>query len=486
MNGVSTFKRLYRQPYRPVIARDLFAECGIAQIEAAEKIGLNKETLRLMLNRGYKPVYKAWAVQKIEQYIKTLTVAIAWLRLNGLTLKDLWKPSADKTFHKYPSDHGERLYHSRRNNLPARARASRAIQQFNIQNSRRKRLMENGFVTLAAFGHKKDPFESVRIRTGDGDILKRIFQMAVDSNGMFSVIAPWGAGKTTAIEMATKDIDAYLLKIISADKERIGIHDIERMIVKQLFPSEPIARSREVRAHQVRRIMGEAAKEKPLILILEESHCMHTNTLRALKRIREYEWMGKKPLLSVILIGQFDKLKTGNLEEVRLRTDTYRLKGLAPSEASRYINETVGDHFEEDAIKAISELPVAKNFLELQESLIALMQAALRNGSKKVSALDVFSIYCGGIKQLIEKYDIKQSTLCEATGLDKTTLSLIINNKPHTLPKETENNAREAINAALKNLIPHGKTAPAIHPPASPLSKGGIKEGSRRGVSGGE
>ena len=101
MNGVSsTFKQLYRRQYKPVIARDLLAECGIAQIEAAEKIGVNKETLRFMLNRGYKPVYKAWAVQRIELYIKTLTVAIAWLSLNGLTLKDLWKTSKDRTFHR--------------------------------------------------------------------------------------------------------------------------------------------------------------------------------------------------------------------------------------------------------------------------------------------------------------------------------------------------------------------------------------------------
>ena len=453
----STFKKLYSQQYKPVIARDLLAECGIAQIEAAEKIGLNKETLRLMLNRGYKPVYKAWAVQRIEQYIRSLTAAIAWLRLNGLTLKDLWKPSKNKTFHRYPMNHGERVYSSRLNNLPAKSRFSKEHLRFKIQNSRRRKIMENGFVTLAAFGYRKDPFESVRIRTGDSDILKRIFQMAVESSAMFSVIAPWGAGKTTAIEMATKDIDAHMLRIISADKERIGIHDIERMIVKQLFPSEPIARSREVRAHQVRRIMGEAAKEKPLILILEESHCMHTNTLRALKRIREYEWMGKKPLLSVILIGQYDKLKNGNLEEVRLRTDTYRLKGLAPSEASRYINETVGDHFEEEAVKAISELPVAKNFLELQEALIALMDAALRNGSKKVSVLDVFSIYSGGIKQLMEKYDIKLSQLVEATGQDKTSLSLVINNKPHTLSADNEAKVKESISAALKTLIPqHG------------------------------
>lgn len=455
---MNSFKKIYKQPYRPVIARDLFSECGLSQYEVAEKVGLNKETVRLILNRGYKPVYKADAIRRIENYIRALTIVNTWLRLRGLKFSDIWRPSTDKTFHRYPIDHGERIYHSRKNNLTAKNRANKTLKTYIYQKERRRRFMENGFVTLAAFGYRKDPFEPVRIRTGDADILKRIFQMSIDSNAMFSVIAPWGAGKTVAIEMASKDIDAHMLRIYSADKEKIGIHDIERTIINQLFPSEPVARSREVRAHQVRRIMGEAAKDKPIILIIEESHCLHTNTLRSLKRIREYDWMGKRPLLSIILIGQFDKLKTSNLQEVRLRTDTYKLKGLAPSEVVRYINETVGDHFEDEAIKAISELPVAKNFLELQEALVTLMDSALRNSSKKVNVFDVFSVYSGGIKQLMEKYDIKLSALAEATGEDKSTLSLVINNKPHTLSSEKESKVKESIHAAIRNLIPQSGT----------------------------
>lgn len=463
------FTQIYRQPYSPIIMRDLFAECGIAQHEVAEVAGLNKETVRLMLNRGYRPVYKAAAIKRIESYLlgtvpnlrpsarNSGTVPLVWLRTRGLTFADLWKPSKDKTFHKFPANHGERLYFSRRNNLPAGlARLGRDQKLINIQKERRERIVENGFVTLATYDYRVNPFDQVRIRTGDGDILKRIFKMAIESNAMFSVVAPWGAGKTTAIEIASENVDAHIVKLISSDKEKIGIHDIERRLIRSLRPTEPIARDRNDRADQLRRIVGEAGNEKPVILIIEEAHCLHTTTLRALKRIREYEWRGRKNLFSIILIGQYDKLKTGNLEEIRLgiRSDTYKLKGLAPSEAILYIDETVGKKFEDEAVKAISELQIARNFLELQEALIILMSNALQNGSKRVSVYDVFSIYGGGIKQLMEKYDIKLSTLCEATGEDKTTLSLVINNKPHTLSSDKENKVRESINAAIKNLIP--------------------------------
>jgi type II secretory pathway predicted ATPase ExeA len=462
---VGNYKKIYQKPYNPCIVRDLLAECDIAQHEIADAVGVNRETLRLAVNRGYIPGYKKDLRKKVEAFILLHLAAVAWLRKNRLGPADLWKRTGNRS-KVYLSGHGERLYRSRRNNLAAKPRETQALIIVKKQKERRKAFMENGFATLAAFGYRKDPFEPVRIRTGDGDILRRIFQMAVMSNAIFSVVAPWGAGKTTAIEMASAEIDAHIIRVITADKERVKVHDIERTLIKQLLPAESIVRDRDARAHQLRRIVGEAAKEKPVILLIEEAHCLHNSTLRALKRIREYEWLGKRPLLSMILIGQYDKLRSGNLEELRLgtRSDTYRLKGLAPSESARYINETVGEHFEEEAIKAISELPVARNFLELQEALITLMSSAIANGSKTISIFDVFSVYGGGVKQLMEKYDIAAGTICDATGLDKTTVSLLVNNKPHTLSGDTERTAREAINAALKNLIrnPGGKRLKAV------------------------
>lgn len=460
---MGNFKKIYQRPYSPCVVRDLLAQCDIAQYEVAAAVGVNKETLRLAVNRGYVPGYKKDLRKKVEAFIVLHIAAASWLRKNRIRLADIWKRAADKTPGLNVAGHGRRIHTPRINNLPARWSRETSFQKITrTQKERRQRFMENGFATLAQFGYRKDPFESVRIRTGDGDILRRIFQMAVQSNAIFSVVAPWGAGKTTAIDMAAADTDAHIIRVITADKERVKVSDIERTLIKQILPAEAIARDRDTRAHQLRRIVGEAAKDKPVILLIEEAHCLHHSTLRALKRIREYEWMGKRPLLSIILIGQYDKLRSGNLEELRLgtRSDTYKLKGLAPSESARYINETVGEHFEDEAVKAIADLKEARNFLELQEALITLMTAAMAGGSKTITVFDVFSVYGGGLKQLMEKYDIKPSALVEKTGLDKTTVSLILNNRPHTLNGDTERVAREAINAALKEMIPqtgHGR-----------------------------
>lgn len=323
--------------------------------------------------------------------------------------------------------------------------------------------MENGYATLASYGYNNNPFEDIRINTADGSTLKRLFKMAIDAKAMISVIAPYGAGKTTAIESSLEGVHCHALMLKLADKEHMGIHDIERAMIRRLS-SEPIARDRDTRALQVSRVVGEAARNgKPVVLIIEESHCMHYQTLRALKRIREYDYMGKRPLMSIILIGQYDKLRTANLSECHrgIRSDTYKLQGLAPSEARYYITETVGEHFEAEAIKAIGELPEARNFLDLQEALITLMQAALSNGTKTVTIFDVFSVYRGGIKILMDKYEIKSAQVAEMIGESATMVSLLINNKPHTLSKDKEISARAAINDALKTLM-QGHKGPGL------------------------
>jgi len=456
-------------PYSPTIARDLLAECGISQPEAAAAIGFNKETLRHAINRGYMPKSKVRRNirEQITEYLRANKDVEEWLSRRSMTLADIWRPSSNKSAGIYPANHGDKVYRTRRHDLPAaRPRLGREHKKLQRQLGRRKQIMENGYATLAAYGYNGSPFSEVRIPTADGSTLKRLFKMATEAKAMVSVIAPYGAGKTTAIETALDGLPCHPICLNLADKENMKIADIERALVRRLS-QEPIARDRDTRALQVSRVVGEAGKIKPVVLIIEEAHVMHHSTLRALKRIREYDWMGRRPLLAVVLIGQFDKLKTANLAECHrgVRSDTYKLQGLAPSEARLYVNETVGECFEPEAVKALSELPDARNFLDLQEAIITLMQAGLSSGTKRVTVLDVFQAYGGGIKQLMDKYDIKLSQLAELTGEHNSTLSLVINNKPHTLSKEKEVAVKTAISDAIKTLTqqtghkPHLKTA---------------------------
>lgn len=320
--------------------------------------------------------------------------------------------------------------------------------------------MDSRLDLLSDFGYSKDPFESFRMETTDTQRIKRIVSMAIDSRAMISIIGARGYGKTGAIKAALDGRENVVeVRILSSDIESIKIPDIlyEMVLALRTDPTEQPRRSRTVRAHQVRRLAGEAVKtgKKNIVLILEESHRYHHQTLRSLKTLREMDYAGVAPLFTLIFAGQFDPLKSPGVDEVRLRTDKIEMKGLTPMEVKRYIAETVGRCFEDDASEAISRLGryvaangekcQVRNFLELQELLCELMDTALRHGHKKVRSIDVFSYTGGGLKELRKASGLSLGDMEEKTGISKTELSLIENDKPHTLSQERVMTTRNAV-----------------------------------------
>lgn len=305
---------------------------------------------------------------------------------------------------------------------------------------------------LAEFGFTKDPFKTFRMETADSLKLKRVLKMAVDSKAMMSIVASWGFGKTSALDLAFREIEAHVVRLLTPDKERVVVSDIEKGLILGLS-NEMCKRTKEVRARQIRRILGEASREKPVILVLEEAHRMHGQTLRALKTFREMEWMGQSPLFTVVMVGQFDPMRKRNVDEVRLRTDTVQMRGLTDSEVREYVKNTVGKHFETDALDAVSRLGGARNFLDLQDILIVLLGKAVEYGQKKVTALEVFDMYGGGLKEVLKRANVSLTDLAEETGISKTTLSMVTNEKQGTLTDERVNETKEAISNVLRKKL---------------------------------
>jgi uncharacterized NAD-dependent epimerase/dehydratase family protein len=137
------------------------------------------------------------------------------------------------------------------------------------------------------------------------------------------------------------------------------------------------------------------------------------------------------------------------VDEVRLRTDSVKMKGLTQDEARQYIMQTVGKSFDEDAAEAVSRLEVARNFGELQEAIIHLMARALQHGLKKVSPVHVFEMYNGGIKELMKKARVSLEDLSKETGIPKSTLSLVTNEKQGTMTDDKMSDTRAAVAKVL-------------------------------------
>ncbi|MDL1939906.1 AAA family ATPase [Candidatus Jettenia sp. AMX1] len=293
---------------------------------------------------------------------------------------------------------------------------------------------------LAEYGYRKDPFRGMHLETADITRVKRIIGMAVESRAMVSIIAERGNGKSRAVDSTLRDMDVKVISLFTSDKEKVLVGDIERALIADLSQEE-IKRTREIRARQLRRIMGEASRRQEIVLILEEAHRLHGQTLRSLKTLREMEWMGQSPLFTVIMLGQYDPMRKPGVDEVRLRTDTVYMKGLTQNEVKDYTRAT------------LSRLRTARNFLELQEMLIALMERALACGHKKVTAFEVFDLYGGGLKELIKLTDISLSEIADETGISKATLSLVANDRMDKLTDDTASKTREAIAEVIRKKM---------------------------------
>ena len=282
------------------------------------------------------------------------------------------------------------------------------------------------YLTLKQFGFTKNPFAqaTANLQSTDLENVCTALTMAVDERGILSIVGQRGAGKSSSIAAALPP-NAQVVQPLTADRERMRIGAIEESIIYDLSSDKP-RRSAEARTRQVRPILGDAGKRGPVILILEESHRLHHQTLRALKSLHELKWAGRGPLLTIVLIGQRDPLAVPALEEVAMRTKSVRLAGLSEAEATAYIPSTVGRVWEEPAIAALAADQAARNYLDLQEALIASMDQALAEGRKQVKLSDVFHATGAGMKAMAEQVGLSQAEIGKAIGKDKSQVNRIM------------------------------------------------------------
>jgi type II secretory pathway predicted ATPase ExeA len=250
--------------------------------------------------------------------------------------------------------------------------------------------MSNKLEILSLFGFERDPFSNYVIETADMARVKKLVLMACAARAQISIVGDRGIGKTRAVNAVLREMKtAKIVRILSPDKSRITASDIQEALLIELAPAEKIRQDREIRVRQLRKILGQASQKGPVIVVLEEAHRLHGNTLRSLKNLRELDWMGETHLFTVILIGQSDSTQNIGLSEVRLRTEIVPMHGLTQAEITAYIGATVGKVFSESAIKAASSIQDARNYLDLHEILVRAMSNALAAGREDVLPEDL-------------------------------------------------------------------------------------------------
>ena len=143
---------------------------------------------------------------------------------------------------------------------------------------------------------------------------KNAILYAVERQGMVAVIGEWGSGKTTILDQVREELrndeNIILSEALMPDKDRLRTVDIVDNLIWDLSEeTENLKRSYNARARQLRRLVELQAKQgKKIVVIVDDAHDLHIQTIIALRRMRDIHKIGMKRVISIIFLGQ-PKLK---------------------------------------------------------------------------------------------------------------------------------------------------------------------------------
>ena len=239
------------------------------------------------------------------------------------------------------------------------------------------------------FGLPADPWAGFHLHTADALRTAQAIEAAAEARLFVSILGARGSGKTHAVRQALRSLrEVHLIEPLRLSRERLHIGDIECAIVRELAQNERPRRSGEARSHQVRRVLGHAARNRRIVLLIDDAHALHHATLRAMKRLRELSWLGVSPLLGIALAGQADR--AGAIPEVGLRSDRLRLGGLLPEEAAealrRALNRSTRTLIAPEAIAPLAASPRSRNWLDLAALVDDCLAEAAARGENRITA----------------------------------------------------------------------------------------------------
>ena len=174
---------------------------------------------------------------------------------------------------------------------------------------------------------------------------------------MVAIIGESGAGKSTMLDDLKDKILQQHKPVVVIEPSVEGMEDsdtkgetmksadIHASIIYTLAEKATVARGKEKRSRQVRRMLEESTTSgRSHLLVIEEAHALPTPTLNHLKRLHEKMRLGRKPMLGILLMGHPElekKLNRYDTREVMQRTEIARLRPLG-ADLSAYLQVRLG------------------------------------------------------------------------------------------------------------------------------------------------
>ena len=248
-------------------------------------------------------------------------------------------------------------------------------------------------MTYGALGLPPDPWADLDVNTADAARTAQMVQAAADARAFVSIVGPRGAGKTCAVRRALERIDARVVEPLRVSRDQLHLGDIETAIVRDLS-DERVRRSGEARSEQVRRILRAVGSRQRIVLLIDDAHVLHHQTVRGLKRLRELGAVSRRGVvLGIVLVGQSDR--TERAAEVRLRSDRLTFAGLTTAEARAAVDRAMNRDRELVAADALAELVAserARNWLDLEALVDECLTEAVMRGANRVDSACVGAV----------------------------------------------------------------------------------------------
>lgn len=368
------YKTVYDLKFEPITLKELCVDCGISQTRIGKATGLGRASVNLALNRGYMPPSRPDFQALVESAIHADPRAVKWLHDRQMQVADIWHPLGKDLRHASPAADNQKMWATR--NQPAMVPGNPEI----IINT-----VEAEMISQEAMKHFKifrNPFiddiqkDSDIYMSEEHRYIEAAMMDAAKHGGFLAVIGEVGSGKSVmrrkVVEQLKKDGDVIVIFPQMIDKTRVNAASICDAIIMDLSEARPSMKL-EAKTRQVHKLLLERAKQGfRAVLMIEEAHDLHTNTLKYLKRFYELE-DGFRKLLGIILIGQtelknlFNEQAHIEMREVIRRIQTAEIKGLNGNTRDylamkfKRLNVKVDDIFDDGAFAALSRRLTTKD-----------------------------------------------------------------------------------------------------------------------------
>lgn len=258
------------------------------------------------------------------------------------------------------------------------------------------------------FGLLRDPFlDDVQepgdlFMTPDARAVREHLWSTAKFGGFLAIVGESGAGKSTLREdleeriirenAPIKVMSPYVLGMEDSDQKGkpLKAASIADAMIRAISPLENPKRTLEAKASQLHKLLKDSRRGgNSHVLIIEEAHGLHKQTLKHLKRFYELK-DGMKPLISIILIGQTElKIKLSeSAPDVREVVQRCELVELPPLDAHlegylRFkfdrIGVKSGDIFDHDAMDAIRSRLIFSKSSSKSREIVSLMYPLMVN-----------------------------------------------------------------------------------------------------------